>query len=203
MELMKLLAIPIANRTIPSRKKKNSAFIARHPHSIDHIALQIKQSLDSGNNDNEVFVDPGKHSGIDLNELLFEIDESESIVLLLTKETIEMPICLIELNYSIINSIPIVIIIIDDDIDGNDDSNDDNNDDIDIDEMIDKVNKNMKKEMKESGMELIKWCELNIDDIGMNMRKMISDAAQNNTIKRINMKNPDFAGIFMNIQEQN
>jgi hypothetical protein len=90
------------------------------PNSINTINM-IKNGLKSNNkNENSVIIDKGKGRYLDLNELLFHIQKSKSVMLILDlinnfkdniNELFNMPLLLIELHHAIKLNKQIMILI--------------------------------------------------------------------------------------------
>ena len=99
-------------------EKKYVAFISHHKtNTASALATILKSALEnnssnaSASNDDirKVFVDQ-EEGHLDLSQLFIHIQESKTLILLLTKEVLHRPYCLLELNHAIINKIPIITV---------------------------------------------------------------------------------------------
>jgi DNA-binding beta-propeller fold protein YncE len=88
--------------------KKFIAFVSHHKtNSASNLAITIKKSLESKSR--KVFVDQ-EATHLDILQLLVHLEESKTVILLLTKEMLHRPYCLLELNHAIVHKIPIITV---------------------------------------------------------------------------------------------
>jgi hypothetical protein len=78
------------------------------------LAITIKDTIEEEDETKKAFVDQ-EEGYLDLNQLLAHLKASEVVVLLLTKEVLRRPYCLLELNHAVVCKIPIVPVLVEGD----------------------------------------------------------------------------------------
>jgi GTP:adenosylcobinamide-phosphate guanylyltransferase len=164
----KLFYNNIINDGIIEMIKKKNIFIVRHlinNMNTINIVNMIKNIFES--NEINVITDKGKGYYLNLNEILYQIQQSPSIIILIDitnnkdnlNELFEIPILLIELCHAINlkkHIIPIILI--------------DNNE---IGKELIKLLKNTKPHLKPNGMEMMKYLGIDIQTIIIHLTKII------------------------------
>jgi hypothetical protein len=90
-------------------KKQYVAFVSHHKtNSASGLAVIIKKAMESKKSSQRVFLDQ-EQGHLDLTQIFVHLEQSKTVVLLLTKDVLHRPYCLLELNHAISHKIPNII----------------------------------------------------------------------------------------------
>ena len=129
-------------------RKRNAAFLSHFKNEAAAEARILKQELVRVFGVPNVFLDSDNLS--DLRQLLGEVEESDVLVLLYTRDVLSRPWCLLELHTAIVHNVPIVLVYVDNSYHGSESSI--NTIIADLPAFLDRVNPGATDELQQAGV---------------------------------------------------